>query len=633
MKLITLKLKNYRCFKDEIIFKVDDLTAIIGKNDIGKSTILDGLNAFFNDLIDDGDLSTNANNNTVEISCIFEDVPDPIILDTSEPTSAREECILNIAGELEIRKTFSFGARTTKAIYLMANHPIDDRIKDILSLKNTALKNLADELNIDLSEVNRRKNPSIRRAIREAINSPLGMMELKVDGNVDNESNLKTIWGSLSKNLPVFSLFKVDKSPDDKDEDVQDPMKEAVKLSLALPEIQKLLERIETKVKEKSTEVASQTIEKMKSFDESLAERLKSDFSKNRTWDKIFDLKLLNENNIPLNKRGSGIRRLVLLSFFQAQAEKKRSEKEAPSIIYAIEEPETSQHPNHQKLLINSLVRLSEQDNVQVLFTTHSANLVREIPIKSLRYISKPDNGGLNIEYGFNLTDNQENEEVIEKIIETLGILPNPQDTIKVLLFIEGNNDVNALLRYSQTLHEHDTEILDLNDTKAVGYIIAGGDSLKYYIERKYLSGLGKPEVHIYDSDKDEYRTIISNINAENNPNKVGFNTSKPEIENFLIKDAIIEAYTDNGITDLQLDDFEKDSDVPLEVAKAIYNHTTGLEWDELDDDKQKKKISSVKKILNTQAVEKMNIDRINQVGFYKEIKSWLDTIASFIRN
>jgi len=381
MKLITLKLKNYRCFKDEIIFKVDDLTAIIGKNDIGKSTILDGLNAFFNDLIDDGDLSINANNNTVEISCIFEDIPDPIILDTSEPTSAQEEYILNIDGRLEIRKTFSFGSRTTKATYLIAYHPIDERIKDILSFKNTALKNLADELNIDLSEVNRRKNPSIRRAIREAINSPLGMMELKVDGNVDNESNLKTIWGSLSKNLPVFSLFKVDKSPDDKDEDVQDPMKEAVKLSLALPEIQKLLEQIETKVKENSTEVASRTIEKMKSFDESLAERLKSDFSKNRTWDKIFDLKLLNENNIPLNKRGSGIRRLVLLSFFQAQAEKKRSEKEAPSIIYAIEEPETSQHPNHQKLLINSLVRLSEQDNVQVLFTTHSANLVREIPI------------------------------------------------------------------------------------------------------------------------------------------------------------------------------------------------------------------------------------------------------------
>ena len=121
---------------------------------------------------------------------------------------------------------------------------------------------------------------------------------------------------SLKKLLPVFSLFKVDKALDDKDGDIQNPMKVAINEALALPDIQDLLEQVETKVKEASTEVADRTIEKLKDFDETTSERLKSDFSKTPTYNRIFDLTLLNENNIPLNKRGSGIRRLVLLSFF-----------------------------------------------------------------------------------------------------------------------------------------------------------------------------------------------------------------------------------------------------------------------------------------------------------------------------
>ena len=39
MKLVSLTLKNFRCFKNETTVTFDDLTTIIGKNDIGKSTM------------------------------------------------------------------------------------------------------------------------------------------------------------------------------------------------------------------------------------------------------------------------------------------------------------------------------------------------------------------------------------------------------------------------------------------------------------------------------------------------------------------------------------------------------------------------------------------------------------------
>lgn len=628
MRLVKLKVKNFRCYKNETTFRIDDLTAIIGKNDIGKSTLLEALDCFFNDNIDHNDLSNNADTKSIELTCYFEGIPQQIVLDTSVATSPYDEGILNIENQLEVKKIFTFSVKKSSAIYLIANYPDDIRLENLLSMKNTSLKNYAEEIGIDLQGINKTKNPPIRERIRNHIGGGRALKELKVDGNVDNEDNIKIIWSSLKKLLPIFSLFKVDKSLDDKDVDIQDPMKVAINEALALPEIQNLLEQVETKVKEASTEVADRTIEKLKEFDETISERLKSDFTKTPSYNKIFDLTLLNENNIPLNKRGSGIRRLVLLSFFQAQAEKKKAETNSPSIIYAIEEPETSQHPKYQKLLIESLANLSKRENIQVLFTTHSANLVREIPIQSLRYISTDDKGNILIENGKN-QDDSNNEIVIEKIIKTLGILPNPTDRVKVILYVEGNHDVEALKRYSHILNADNPAIIDLTTTNKVGYVITGGSALKHYIKHKHLEGLGKPEVHIYDNDIADYRTVVNKINSENNPNKKAFNTSKLELENYLHHDAILEAYIETGIRDLTLDAITDTIDVPLYVAEKLYRRD-GSNWLELNQKDQKDKAVDKKKFLNTKAVEKMTIARIRERGAYDELLHWLNTITQF---
>jgi len=629
MKLIKLKLKNFRCYQAETIFLIDELTAIIGKNDIGKSTILDALDCFFNDKIDQNDLSNNADSNSVEFTCYFENIPDQIVLDTTTQTSPTEEGLLNNENQLEVKKVFTFAGEKSVAIFLIANYPSDVRLSNLLSKKNSLLKIYAEELGIDLDGINKTKNPPIRKRIRDFIGGEKILTEFKVDGNVDAEDNLKAIWSSLKKLLPVFSLFKVDKTLDDKDGDIQDPMKIAISEALALPEIQTLLEQVETKVKEASTAVADKTIEKLKDFDEAISERLKSEFSKTPTYNKIFDLTLLNENNIPLNKRGSGIRRLVLLSFFQAQAEKRKAEDNAPAIIYAIEEPETSQHPNHQKMLIDALIRLSEQTNVQVLFSTHSANLVREIPIHSLRYISLNENNNITIEYGKNIADGSDNEVVIGKIIKTLGILPNPADRIKVLLYVEGNHDVNALKRYSDIINAANPAIINLSTSKEVGYVITGGSALKHYLENKYLEGLGKPEVHIYDNDVAESRTAVARINAEANPNKVAFNTTKTELENYLQHEAILEAYADNGLNNLVLNPIDDAHDVPLIIAEQIYT-ASGGDWVTVAPEKQEELASDKKKLLNTKAVEKMTVARITERNGYDEICLWLNTIKQF---
>ena len=69
-----------------------------------------------------------------------------------------------------------------------------------------------------------------------------------------------------------------------------------------------------------------------------------------------------DDRGIAINKRGSGVRRLVLISFFKAEAERLQKEFPDKVVIYAIEEPETSQHPSNLRHLIDSFQELGNAD-------------------------------------------------------------------------------------------------------------------------------------------------------------------------------------------------------------------------------------------------------------------------------
>jgi predicted ATP-dependent endonuclease of OLD family len=119
---------------------------------------------------------------------------------------------------------------------------------------------------------------------------------------------------------------------------------------------------------------------------------------------------------------------MVLLSFLLAEAERQKKEESKHNLIYAIEEPETSQHPTNQKLLLNALQKLSEEDGHQILLTTHSPGFANTLPLKSLRYISCSEQGDKLIEFG--------EEQVYQKIVDSLGVIPDKH--VKVIVCVEG---------------------------------------------------------------------------------------------------------------------------------------------------------------------------------------------------
>lgn len=145
MKLKQIKIKNFRGYLDNV-FDVNNLSVIIGENDVGKSTIIDALDIFFNDLKPDfNDLNVyrDTNSNMIEISCSFKvEENKEIIIDSSAKTTLEEEYLLNKNNLLEISKTYDFISNKIKeSVRIIARHPRNFE-KSLISLKITDLKKL-----------------------------------------------------------------------------------------------------------------------------------------------------------------------------------------------------------------------------------------------------------------------------------------------------------------------------------------------------------------------------------------------------------------------------------------------------------------------------------------------------------
>ena len=179
MKLARLRIRNFRCYRNEIAFDLDDMTALIGKNDVGKSTITDALDIFLNDgTPDKNDANKNGDPRDLTFICEFTDLPTSVVLDEDFHTSFQAEYLLNEQGHLEIHKTYSGHIATPKCttIAAYALHPTAEGAENLLQLKNSDLKKRANDLKVDLTDVDQRINAQIRQRIREAI----GDLKLKV---------------------------------------------------------------------------------------------------------------------------------------------------------------------------------------------------------------------------------------------------------------------------------------------------------------------------------------------------------------------------------------------------------------------------------------------------------------------
>ena len=603
MKLKAIVLENFRSYKKRIRVEFEDLTAFIGKNDIGKSTILEALEIFFNNSsvkIDKKDVCILGNDKIVRIGCVFDEIPDEVLIDTASKTNLHDEYLLNENNELEIHKIFDCSKGTIKPkIIVNALHPTETVAKKLLTSKHKDLKSIFKKMVLDENDVDLRTSAEIRKEIWCNIDDlQLQLCEVPLE-----KEDAKNIWESLRFELPSFALFQSDRASSDGDSEVQDPMKLAV--AQALKDVEIDLEKIKSEVQKKAKEVAQATISKLNEMDEKLASELHPEFKEEPKWNNIFKLTLEDDNKIPINKRGSGVRRLILLNFFRAQAEKTLKDSNKKNIIYAIEEPETSQHPKNQKILIEALSDLSKKENCQVILTTHVPELASMLPIESIRLVTKNEFSEKEILFG--------DDKVYEKVSDELGVLPD--NRIKVLLCVEGPHDVEFFKNLTKNLCQESSQFIDIERNINVAIIPLGGGTLKQWVNNRYLKDLNVPEIHIYDNDVNKYKKSVQKVN-ERTDGSFALLTDKKELENYIHQDLI---NTHFGIN-IEINDI---TDIPNEVVDAVNSNP--------DNNFYKISTGKVKRELNNKVVKKMNLSLLEEIDNNETIKKWMEKILAII--
>ncbi len=131
----------------------------------------------------------------------------------------------------------------------------------------------------------------------------------------------------------------------------------------------------------------------------------------------------------PVDKMGKGMRSVYMLSLLETYAEGSGQNQG----IVVVEEPEIFLHPEMQKVAGQILYRLSKKN--QVIFSTHSPNLLSNFNTRQIRQIVLDDSGSSSVA---KKTD-------ISRILNDLGYSASDLMNVDFVFIVEGKQDKSRL--------------------------------------------------------------------------------------------------------------------------------------------------------------------------------------------
>ena len=187
MKIKQLVLKNFRSYSREVSVEFDNLTTFVGPNDIGKTTILEALNAFFNEStvkLDESDFCVANKELPVEISVEFTDLPEKVILDSQVETTLAKEYLLTSQNTLKIKKVYNLSLKgnsssVTTHIYIICNYPSILECNGLINKKISELKNLIKSNHIECESLT--TSSVMRQSIYNHFNVSTSLIEQQIE--------------------------------------------------------------------------------------------------------------------------------------------------------------------------------------------------------------------------------------------------------------------------------------------------------------------------------------------------------------------------------------------------------------------------------------------------------------------
>lgn len=173
----------------------------------------------------------------------------------------------------------------------------------------------------------------------------------------------------------------------------------------------------------------------------------------------------------PISRMGKGMRCIYLFSLLEAYTE---IEENLPSIIM-IEDPEIFLHPRLQKVSGEILYRLSHKN--QVIFTTHSPNLLPNFNSRQIRQVVIQEDGFSGIR---KKTD-------ISTILDDLGYTAGDLMNVNFVFIVEGKQDKSRLPLLLQKYYS-ETYDADGNLSRIAIITTNSCTNIKTYANLKYMN-------------------------------------------------------------------------------------------------------------------------------------------------
>lgn len=188
----------------------------------------------------------------------------------------------------------------------------------------------------------------------------------------------------------------------------------------------------------------------------------------------------------PIEHLSKGMRSVYMLSLMEAYADTKSRN---PGIII-VEEPEIYLHPELQKTASEILYRLSKKN--QVMFTTHSANILHNFNSRQIRQIVLDEDGCSRM---IKRTD-------ISCVLDDLGYSASDLMNVDFVFIVEGKQDRSRL---PLLLNKYYAEALDSEGKPSRISIIATNSctNIKTYANLKYINQMYLKENFLMIRDGD----------------------------------------------------------------------------------------------------------------------------------
>ncbi len=405
MRLAKLRIKNFRCFKEQEVL-LDAYSCLVGANGSGKSTILMALNVFFrntsapSDVINlqDEDFHMKVTSEPIEITCVFVDLNEDAKNDLKAYVRQNELSVTAKATwdaatsraevkQVGIRKVIRAFAPYFEAVERKAKA---GELKEVYSSIRESYEDLPPPATM----------AAMQNALREFEEENPSLCEEVESGSQfygwSKGANL------LGKYIQWVYLPAV-KDPTDE----QDEQKNTALGSLLQRSIRSEVDFTEPleKLRVTATKEYRQLIDEKNSVLDDIAERIQNQL---RSWAhpgarvelnwhfddqksvsvadpfarvKVGEGEFLGE----IVRAGHGLQRSFLVSMLQVLADLEESDR--PTLLLGFEEPELYQHPPQAKHLATLLESLSLTDT-QIIATTHSPYFVSSKGYENVRLVT-----------------------------------------------------------------------------------------------------------------------------------------------------------------------------------------------------------------------------------------------------